>query len=189
MDPQLLQALRVWYHRHLIAHENSTLLCQDLAGADNCNRVSALCSSRMEKYHKICEVVDSFKGSPDVLPQMQALWDAADDNGCDACHLSASGPRHPECKKKMEHYWQAHKDLIEWLAQDALDNTEASQLAALKAEQLDLRNIIHYLYTHKDFEDFAFQRLTHSNQKLLLKVLSDYNLDKESARLAKHIKD
>lgn len=189
MNSDLLQALRVWYHWHLIVHENATLLCQDMAGVENCNRITNLCSSRMQKYHQIEKAVDSFKGSPDVLPQLQTLWDVEQDSGCNECHLSASGPRHPECKQKIDRYAKAHQDLIAWLAKDALEHTEAGQLAALKAEQVALRNIIHYLYIHKDFDNFAVHRLTTTQQKLLLKILSDYNLDTDAAKLASKIQE
>ena len=155
-------------------------MCQDMAGVENCRRISDLCSERMEQLHEAGKAVDAFKGQADVLPQLQVLWNAEADDGCASCHLSAFGPRHPECKEKMERYWKAHHTLLDWLATDALAQTQAEELAKLKAEHMELQNLIHYLFIHKDYTNFAFQRMTERKQTLLLDILAKYKLTKRS---------
>lgn len=160
-------------------------MCQDMAGSVNCERISALCSERMHQLQDAGQAVDAFKGQADIPPQLQALWNAEDDDGCASCHLSASGPKHAECKAKMERYGQAHQSLLDWLAADALAQTEAKDLAKLKEEHIELQNLIHYLFIHKDYKNFAFHRLTSQGQAVLLNLLQKYKLDQEAYRLSK----
>ena len=144
-NPAILQALRVWYQNHLVADENSTLMCQDHASAEHCERISNLCSTRMEELHKAEDAVDSFKGAIDVPPLLQAFWNAEADEGCASCHLSASGPKHEECRVKMERYWKSKGALIKWLEQDVAEHSNAADIAKLREDNQDLRNLVHYL--------------------------------------------
>jgi hypothetical protein len=177
MNTELLPALREWFYWHTIAHENSTLLCQDLGDGPNCTRISNLCSERMSKLHEAGAAVDAFKGKPDILPELQALWDAEDDNGCSTCHLSASGPKHEECRQKMDRYWKAHEALIQWLEKDAISNLNTDTLNQLRSENQTLRNIIHYLYTHENYPKFALHKITPKVQEKLRQVLSEYQIN------------
>jgi hypothetical protein len=98
---------------HEIADKNPKLLNSATTAAE-CRAATDLCSLNMHKLHRAEETLWSFKGQPVPTP-LQKFFDAKDISDTACCwHKSNPNDIHPECQTKIDNYFQAQKELIDY---------------------------------------------------------------------------
>ena len=114
-NEKLLCALKHWLYCHNIANTNAGLLIKaSKLNANGYNLISDICGQRMNDLYEAGKIVDSFKNAQNVPSVLIDFWQAENNEACGDCMMSSAGPKHEECKQKMNNYWNKKSELIKF---------------------------------------------------------------------------
>jgi len=106
-------ALRRFATAHKIASENPSLLVEARKkGAEEYQRVSDLCSQRMEECSKAEMELMAFADSPEASEALKEFAAADADPGCSTCWFSSKKGEHPDCDVKIDRWFKARDALV-----------------------------------------------------------------------------
>jgi hypothetical protein len=95
-----------WSEAKAAAKENTTLMTESGFSESVMNE----CAKRMERLGYAETGLMEIQAN---IPQpLQNFIDARQDKGCMSCWLSSAGPKHPDCRKKIDRFFQTEKDLF-----------------------------------------------------------------------------
>lgn len=112
MDKHLYDTLRAWGAAKKAASVNADLIVK----SNFKDSVMHECAKRMETLGRHEQELIDMEGRKDLPKPLATFLAARNDMGCSACMYSSAGPKHPECQRRLDHYFRSIDELTLYVA-------------------------------------------------------------------------